>query len=455
MYRRGSIFTTVLYILLPIIVVYGIFFSNLFDKEPPQIAISDQIYWNMQSPIPLDIKDNGFIKHIDVKLINENGENSIIEQKIFTKLKETNISIQPTSEIKKLKSDKSELLITVRDDSLWNFFLGNTSQKRVKLIIDQSIPYLSIVTNSYSIAKGGSSVVILEAKDDNIKEIYFKDAKNKKYQVSPFIKKDYYIAMLPWQIDIDSDSVFLKAVAVDKAGNKSETKVRFFLKNKDYKVSNIQLKDNFLDGKISQISTSMKNYPSATKVEKFVFVNETMRRENESLIHEVSSNVPKEIVSDFSIKPFYPLPRGAVVALFGDHRIFNYNNTKVSESFHMGIDLASNAGANIISSNSGKLVFLKENGIFGLVPVIDHGLGLYSLYGHCTTSNLKEGDNISSGHLIATTGTSGLALGDHLHFGIVVQGVDVSPIEWMDANWIRINITDIINSSKILIANRK
>ena len=58
---------------------------------------------------------------------------------------------------------------------------------------------------------------------------------------------------------------------------------------------------------------------------------------------------------------------------------------------------------------------------------------------------------ITSNTEIANSGKSGLALGDHLHFGILVQGVEVRPEEWMDNNWINTNIKDIIKSAKKLI----
>jgi murein DD-endopeptidase MepM/ murein hydrolase activator NlpD len=46
---------------------------------------------------------------------------------------------------------------------------------------------------------------------------------------------------------------------------------------------------------------------------------------------------------------------------------------------------------------------------------------------------------------------TGLALGDHLHFGIVVQGIEVRPEEWMDANWMRVNVFNVIEDAKKII----
>jgi len=88
------------------------------------------------------------------------------------------------------------------------------------------------------------------------------------------------------------------------------------------------------------------------------------------------------------------------------------------------------------------------------MPMIDHGLGLYTLYGHCSQLLVKEGDEVSAGQTIAKTGTSGLALGDHLHFGMLVQGIEVRPVEWFDGKWIKTNIDDVFKSADKIITGK-
>ena len=121
----------------------------------------------------------------------------------------------------------------------------------------------------------------------------------------------------------------------------------------------------------------------------------------------------------------------------------------------MGLDLASVANADIKESNYGKVVFAQENGIFGLNLGIYYGFGLYGIYGHCSATQLSVGGDVKPGDILAQTGSSGFAFGDHLHFGIVVQGVDVRPEEWMDPKWMKDNITDVLESSKKVIEKGK
>lgn len=83
--------------------------------------------------------------------------------------------------------------------------------------------------------------------------------------------------------------------------------------------------------------------------------------------------------------------------------------------------------------------------------MVYHGLGLSTLYAHLTASDVSVGDVLESNVKIANTGNTGLALGDHLHFSVLVQGYEVWNAEWMDSNWIKLNITDVINEAKTII----
>ena len=179
-----------------------------------------------------------------------------------------------------------------------------------------------------------------------------------------------------------------------------------------------------------------------------------MRLKNEEEIYKFSKNISNELLDSWRIHKFYPLKNGAKVASFGDERHYYYGtkDNEVSHSYHVGYDLASTKMAAIKTSNVGTVVYANENGIYGNMPMIDHGLGLYSLYGHCSGLLVKEGDEVKAGQVIAKTGASGLALGDHLHFGVLVQGVAVRPVEWFDAGWIKKNIDNVFKVADKIIS---
>ncbi|MBC2815588.1 M23 family peptidase, partial [Campylobacter jejuni] len=101
----------------------------------------------------------------------------------------------------------------------------------------------------------------------------------------------------------------------DKAGNITKERIRYYFVNRKYRVSNINLTDRFLDGKIEDLAQEYAPKDNNfTRFEKFKFVNETLRGNNEILIHKITSEVPESKIDDFKIDLFLPLRNGMKVA---------------------------------------------------------------------------------------------------------------------------------------------
>jgi murein DD-endopeptidase MepM/ murein hydrolase activator NlpD len=86
------------------------------------------------------------------------------------------------------------------------------------------------------------------------------------------------------------------------------------------------------------------------------------------------------------------------------------------------------------------VTFTGDLGIYGNAVILDHGLGLFTLYGHLSSIDVKVGDSVAKRQVLGKTGETGLAAGDHLHFGVYLHGVAVLPVEWWDPKWIDDNI---------------
>ncbi len=88
-------------------------------------------------------------------------------------------------------------------------------------------------------------------------------------------------------------------------------------------------------------------------------------------------------------------------------------------------------------------------GIYGKTIVIDHGFGLFSMYGHLSRIQVATGQVVAKGDIIGLTGSTGLAGGDHLHFSILIHQTFVNPVEWWDPTWIKHNVTDKLKAVEL------
>ena len=427
-----------------------VYTSDMFEREQPSVVVESNGYWNLKKPLNISIDDASGLGSYKVTLKTSTDEIVVVDENFISPERDVKLKIKAPRSVYALKEKTVTLIVESTDTSKWNFLKGNSVRAKYKLRIDKRRPRLNIVSHSYKISKGGSAVVIFKASDENMDEIYIESNNDKKFKVQEFYKDGYYISLLAWPLI--NDNFKATVIAKDFAGNIAKAYIPLYLKEKNYRVSNIKLSDRFLKGKIADLAEEfVETQGIDNSLEQFRIINEDVRAKNEKLIHELSSKVSDARISDFKINRMYPLRNAQVVAHFGDHRKYFYDGNYISESYHLGLDLASNSMAKIKPQNSGKIVYADFNGLYGHMPMIDHGLGLYTIYGHCSSIKVNSDEPFRAKTVIANTGKSGYAMGDHLHFGVLVQGIEVRPQEWMDKDWIRINITNIIKNAKKII----
>lgn len=439
----------VLILVLLLGVVAFVMFSDRFERIEPRITINQDLYWNPSSKLSITIEDNIKIASYKVALKIDNKEILLASKyEVNEKIVDLDLTYAQT---KSLPEGEAILQIEARDISLWKF--GNSSSKTAKIIIDKKPPVVTVVGQSYAILNGGSAAVVFEAKDPNLKSVRIETKNGRTFEPSRFYKDGFYASLIA-RDSTDSDFVAY-VVATDKAGNITKRKIPYFYKTKEYRYSKIELTNSFLDGKITELFfMHNKTDNNSSRIDKFLFVNEDLRNASNDLITIYSKNSTDEL-KEFDIKPFYPLPNSAVVGYFGDKRDFTNSQKPISRSYHLGLDQASVREAKIFTSNGGKVVFADDNGIYGNMVMIDHGFGLNSIYGHCTDLFVSAGDIVEAKSVVASTGATGLALGDHLHFELRIGAVPVNPTEWMDSKWIKTHITKVLDDAKMVIDGRE
>jgi murein DD-endopeptidase MepM/ murein hydrolase activator NlpD len=224
-------------------------------------------------------------------------------------------------------------------------------------------------------------------------------------------------------------------VAVDDVGNRTERAFVDRLRSIDSRHDSIEVGDAFMERVVPEIEAQTPSLDGGgSLVERYVAINSLLRVENRRAIADLAAqSVPRFLWQG----TFLPLPNGQVMARFADRRTYLYGGQEIDRQDHLGYDLASVKHSPVPAGNSGVVVMAQFLGIYGNVIVIDHGYGLMSLYGHLSSFDVAVGDEVVRGQTIGHTGETGLAGGDHLHFGIFLQGVATDPVEWLDADWIR------------------
>jgi murein DD-endopeptidase MepM/ murein hydrolase activator NlpD len=112
---------------------------------------------------------------------------------------------------------------------------------------------------------------------------------------------------------------------------------------------------------------------------------------------------------------------------FGERRVFNNK----PRSAHSGVDISSPFGAPVRASNSGKVALAKDLYYAGKTVILDHGLGVFSLYCHFSQIKVKTGDRVKKGDLIGNIGSTGRVTGPHLHWAMKVSGKRVDPFSFL------------------------
>jgi murein DD-endopeptidase MepM/ murein hydrolase activator NlpD len=227
------------------------------------------------------------------------------------------------------------------------------------------------------------------------------------------------------------------AFARDEAGN--EAKTGNFIDDvfeKPFKRSRIPIDDRFLGRVVPEILEHSPEIKSSggDLVADFLQANGTLRRLNAEKIAAVTAATSPTRLWDGA---FAQLGNSQVEANFADHRTYVYNGKEIDQQTHLGFDLAVTSRVPLAAANAGVVVHTAWLGIYGNCVIIDHGMGVASLYGHLSSVDVKVGDRVTKGQIIGRSGMTGLAGGDHLHFTMLVGGRPVNPVEWWDAHWVQ------------------
>jgi len=413
-----------------------VFWVVFYEGEKPLITVSKDIQIiGRNSTFDITCSDmKSGLRHISVSIAQDGTERVIHAADFTTKghRRET-VSVQIDYKALQLHDGTALLQIAATDRSLRE----NRTVISRQVQVDVTPPVISLLNPSNYINPGGTCLITFTLSEPVTRAgVSVNDEFFTAYRATQS-NTPLFVCYFASPLDAAERAVTISVSAEDGAGNTVLRTVPFHMRHKKFRSDTMRIGDRFLENKIPEFSDIRERLPDATPLETFVYINEQLRAENISRINELCSNPSESRLWDGT---FLRLNNAATMAYFGDKRTYYYHDEVISKSIHMGVDLASIKNAIVEASNSGIITFTGYIGIFGNTVIIDHGQGLFSFYAHLSTVTVDEGQQIKKGAAIGRTGMSGLAGGDHLHFGILVGHRFVNPKEWWDPHWIRDNV---------------
>ena len=410
------------------------------DLDGPAIDVSPNTgRVSPASVLKISMKDPSGIRSITVGVRKNNALNVIFNKHFDQYLPERTVEV-PLKDAN-LREGAFDLEVRATDGSLAGFGQGNTRTVQLPMRLDTQPPRISVKTLPPNVRRGGAAVVRYTVDEDVTNSGVLVAG----YFVPGYLQKDgSYVCFFPFPYTMTAKDYknSVEITATDLAGNVTKNRLTIMAFERTFKSDSLELSDNFLlsvESKLRHLAPNASN-----PLECYLYINNQVRAANVDDLRNISKDTASAMLWS---GVFQRMPRSAPRAGFADHRFYNYQGKLVGESYHLGFDLASVRNDDVPAANSGRVIFSGDLGIYGNIVVIDHGLGLMSLYSHLNDAMVRAGDVVQKGQPVGHTGTTGLAFGDHLHFGIMVGGVEVTPLEWLDPKWIKDNITSRLEAS--------
>lgn len=418
--------------------VIGLNFKR-WEATPPVVTFDKDFSGLGKNPVlNLAIADAGAgINHVTVRVKQKEGEVVLVDEAVNNEPSRS-YDLGKLIASSKIAEGPATLVVTAVDHALLRFFRGNQAEVSREFKFDVTPPMVEVFSGQHYINQGGSDCVVYRVSEDTT--VSGVQAGPNFFPGFP-LKSDPKVrfALFALAYDLPADTP-VQVVARDAAGN--EAKAGFWQKvfPQKFRSRDIPVDDNFLQKVIPEILSHVKSSKDAGDLQKvFVDINSNLRKENHGTIKELAKASPGEFLWNGA---FVQLSNSQVESFFADRRSYIYKGQKIDEQDHVGFDLSVVKHYPIEAANDGKVILAEYFGIYGNTVLIDHGAGLISLYGHMSSIDVKPGQMVKRKDALGKSGETGLAGGDHLHFGMFLHGVPVDPREWWDGKWINDHVLD-------------
>jgi murein DD-endopeptidase MepM/ murein hydrolase activator NlpD len=349
--------------------------------------------------------------------------------------------------VPELKAGEAEVSVTAVRPVLFGLREATRTESRT-LEVRLTPPQIAVLSQFHYINHGGSELVVYRVNPPDVESgVRVGDREYTGFPAGgadPALRLAFFALL--WDQPVNTP---ITVFAHDSVGNEGSGTFDFRVFAKQFRSSTINVDDRFLSRVVPAIlqnSTELKVDDPSNQLASFLSINRDLRRMNNETISALAAETAPEILWRGAFKQ---LINTAVEAGFADQRTYVYNGQDVDHQVHLGFDLASTANAPVRAANRGRVVHAGWLGIYGNCVIIDHGMGLQSLYAHLSSTAVNTGDLVESEAELGRSGATGLAGGDHLHFTMLLGGNAITPIDWWSAQWVQDRVLRKLDSAGI------
>jgi murein DD-endopeptidase MepM/ murein hydrolase activator NlpD len=395
--------------------------------EQPVVVLGENPAFRLQVEA-----SRGNVTGVEVRLVQ--GEVDAIAYKEEFAGDQPSVTVDAAFALRPLGITQGEAMLVIQTtDSFVRPRLKEESALETAVTVDLTPPPLAVRSATRYPSPGGAGIAVLYADDVEQLGIAVGDRWFRAYASG---SDGLYTALFALGVGHDP-AIVPAAVAMDAAGNRTTRELPVVMKSEPVARGSVPLGHDWLRRKLPPLLPARSDFSNEALPDAFREVSVDLRAEaaaeRDRLASESSPN------RQWSGR-FVPMRNGKVMSEFGKSRTYVLDDEVLDEKVHQGYDLASVAMAEVPAANDGTVVYSGPLTIYGNTVIIDHGQGLMTLYGHCSSLQVAVGDAVKKGQIVARTGATGLAGGDHLHLEVIVGGVPVNPLEWLDGSWIQSHI---------------
>jgi murein DD-endopeptidase MepM/ murein hydrolase activator NlpD len=415
--------------------VLGALFLEPFAPTVSVDGLGDAI--GRGTPLRVTARDRGSgLSHVEVRLVPADGaEPLVLARQDFPRTSWFGSGVYESTLAPTLGANvpvpegKATLEVYASDHSLLSA-VRRAPRYAHSVLVDVTPPALSVVGKPHVARLGSSDLAILKVGADAVSsgvqvgDLFF--------PASSGVFKDADLRPVIFALPENSPGARPVAVATDGAGNRAEATLDVQVQPRKFAEKKLAVTDTFLQRKVPELLAQNGMPPSDNLLDGYLRINRELRQTTEARIRDLcATSAPAPQWTE----GFMRMP-GAPLSGFADRRTYTHDGTVIDHQTHLGHDIASLKNAVVPGANAGRVVFVGPLGIYGNAVIIDHGLGLFSLYGHLSEASVTEGAQVARGDPVGKTGDTGLAAGDHLHFSMMVHGVHVDAGDWWDGHWV-------------------